>query len=135
MKPPIFLIGTLLLLVAGVATAQSPPAKEPAVAQIIVLDVGPNPSAAIPKLIDMMKRGNALAQKTGNHGKARLWVNTFAGPQAGTLIVVIETPSLGLLAADGAKMRMDPEWAKLFADVEATGFKVLSESLATEVPF
>lgn len=136
MKRTILLIGTVLLLVAGVTGAQSPPmSKEPAVAQVIVLDVGPNPSVAVPKLVEMMKRGNALAQKTGNHGKARLWVNSFAGPEAGKFVVVIETPSLSLMAADGTKMRMDPEWNKLFADIEASGIKVLSESLATEVPF
>ena len=135
MKRPVFVIAASLLLATGVATAQSPPAKEPAVAQIIVLDVGPRPGTVVPKLIELMKRGNAIAQKTGNHGKARLWANSFAGPEAGKVIVVIETPSLSLMAADGVKMRTDPEWTKLFADAETLGFKVVSESLATEIPF
>jgi hypothetical protein len=135
MKRAILLIGAVLLLVGAVAGAQSPAGKEPAVAQIIVLDVGPSPGVAIPKLIEMVKRGNALAQKSGNHGKARVWINSFAGPEAGKVIVVIETPSLSLMAADGARMRTDPEWNKLFADLDASGFKVVSESLATEIPF
>ncbi len=57
------------------------------------------------------------------------------GLRPAKLIVVIETSSLSSMAADGVKMRADPEWTKLFADIEASGIKVVSESLATEIPF
>jgi hypothetical protein len=135
MKRNTILVGTLLLLAAGTGMAQSaPPSAEPAVTQIIVLDVGPNTTAAVPKLIDIMKRADTIAQKIGNRGKARLWALTFAGDNSGKFVIAVESPNLGAMAADSAKMRATPEWQKLIADVDESGFKVVSQSLAMEVP-
>ena len=80
-----------------------------------------------------MKRADAIAQKVGNRGKARLWALTLAGDNSGKFVIAVESPNLGAMAADSAKMRATPEWQKLIAEVDDSGFKVVSQSLAMEV--
>jgi hypothetical protein len=127
-------IGALMLFVSGLALAQSPP-PQPAVMEVIIVDVGDNVAMGVPKLVDIMKRGSAIAQKAGTHGKARLWALTWAGSESGRFAITIETPNLSVLAADGPKMQASPEWQKMLADFSAAGFKVVSESLTTEVSY
>ena len=134
MHPRTLLIGALLLLASALTVAQSPAPAGPAVLEIIIVETGTNVPAAVPKLVEMMKRANGIAQKMGSHGKARLWSMVWAGPNAGHFVIAVESPNLGVVATDGAKMQMSPEWQKMVADFSAAGFKVVSQSLAMEVP-
>jgi hypothetical protein len=135
MKHNRILIGVLMLCAMTTALAQSPPNANPPVIEIIVVDVGANVPAAVPKLIDIMKKAKAIATKAGTKGSARLWAANWAGPDSGRFIIAVENPSLGVMAADGPKMQTSPEWQKLIADFYAAGFKVVSQSLLMEVPY
>jgi hypothetical protein len=133
MHKMIALIGTLTLLVVTAAAAQTPPAGAPHVTQVIVLQM-PNGSS-IPKLVDIAKRAQVIAMKAGSTGKARLWNLAFAGPEAGHVIIAVEFPSMAAFAESGAKLQTNPEWQKMNADAEAIGVKVVSASLAVEIPY
>jgi len=76
--------------------------------------------------------GQALLKKKGSQGQIRMWVATFAGPNAGSVIVSVEYPNLEALAKDTALMRSD---ADLRAWLEGLGKirKIVSDSIYEEI--
>ena len=76
--------------------------------------------------------GQALLKKKGSQGQLRMWVGTFAGPNAGSVIVSVEYPNLEALAKETALMRGD---ADLRAWLEGLGKirKIVSDSIYEEV--
>jgi hypothetical protein len=85
------------------------------------------------KFSDLVNRSNAITSKLGSTGKLRTWATTWAGDGTGRVVVTIEYPSLVSLADSGAKVDASPEFQKWLADARASGIKVLSESLVTEL--
>src|SRR5262245_36242062 len=75
--------------------------------------------------------GQALLKKKGSAGVIRMWVATFAGDNAGTVIVSVEYPNLDALAKDTGLMRSD---ADLRAWLEGLGKlrKIISDSIYEE---
>ncbi len=67
-------------------------------------------------------------QRQGAH-----WISAFSGQNAGSIIVVIEYPSLSALAQSTEKMRGSPEWQQLVADGEAASLKRVSDSIIVEI--
>jgi hypothetical protein len=110
-------------------SSAAPPAAAPHVTEIIVLDVG----AHMQKLLELSKRMEAIQTKYQSTGKARIWEGSWAGSEAGRVIVTVEYPSLRSLAESQDRTRGVPELEALFAEVDASGIKVLSDSLVTEV--
>ena len=120
-----FVVGAIMTAVSSAA----PPAAAPHVTEVIVLDVG----AHMQKLLELSKRMEAIQTKFQGTGKARIWQGSWAGSEAGRVIVTVEFPSLRSLAESEDRTRGVPELEALFAEVDASGIKVLSDSLVTEV--
>jgi hypothetical protein len=128
-KAKILLVASFMIAVVSAGSSAAPPAGPPHVSNVVVLDVGAN----MQKFIDLSHRMDALTAKLQSTGKARFWDTTWAGSNAGHLVVVVEYPSLASMAASQEKMMASPEYAKWIADAEASGIKVVSQSLLTEV--
>jgi uncharacterized protein (DUF1330 family) len=128
MKP--FLMIVLLAFTFSIAPAATPPADAgPPVTHVIVLDVGKD----MPKFLELNKRMGEIAQKYGDAGKARFWINAIAGPESGTVIVTVEYPSMVAFAQSTAKVQASPEYQKFMADAQATSIKQISNSIVVEM--
>lgn len=120
---------TMLALLAAAAPAASPPNAGPAVSEVLVFDVGGN----LEKFMALSKRADSIAQKSGSSGKARTWISAYAGPNSGSVVVVVEYPSMVALAESTTKMRATPEWRQLVADAQSSSIKVVSDSIVVEL--
>jgi hypothetical protein len=130
LKNPIALVLVASFMVEAVTTVSSAaPPPAPRVTQVIVLDVG----AHMQKFLEFARRMDAIQTKYQSAGKARVWQSTWAGSEAGRVIVTVEYPSLRSLAESDDKTRGAPELATLIGELDASGIKVLSDSLVTEV--
>lgn len=128
MKTSIVLVASFMVAaVTTVSSAAPPPA--PHVTEVIVLDVGVH----MQKFLELARRMDAIQAKYKSTGKVHIWQGSWAGSDAGHVIVTVEYPSLHSLAESEDRSRGAPEFAPLFADLDASGIKVLSESLVTEV--
>lgn len=135
MQRIILLTSLLLLTCAATTSAQSPATKPPVVTIVIVLK-HPDPSPAnVAKLIAALGRARTVAASLHDPGKARLHESTFAGDGAGTFIVTVEYPSLQAMAEAEPRTRASAEWQQVIGGVMASGFKPVSQSLVTEVPY
>jgi hypothetical protein len=117
----------MVAAVTAVSSAAPPPA--PHVTEVIVLDVG----AHMQKFLELARRMDAIQAKYQGTGKVHIWQGSWAGNESGHVIVTVEYPSLLSLAESGDRTRGAPELVPFFADLDASGIKVLSESLVTEV--
>jgi hypothetical protein len=128
LKTPIVLVASFMVaVVTAVSSAAPPPA--PHVTEVIVLDVG----AHMQKFLELTKRMDAIQSKYQSTGKAHIWQGSWAGSESGHVIVTVEYPSLLSLAQSEDRTRGAPELASLIAELDASGIRVLSESLVTEV--
>jgi hypothetical protein len=135
MRKNILLTSLFLLATALTASAQTPPAKPPMVTIVIVLK-NPDPSPAnVAKLMAALGKARTVAVSLHNPGKARLYAATFAGDEAGTFIVTVEFPSLQALGEADPRMQASAEWQKVIGELMGSGFKPVSQSLVTEVPY
>ena len=82
-----------------------------------------------------MGKARTVAASLHDPGKARLHASTFAGDGAGTYIVTVEYPSLQAMAEAQPRTQASAEWQQVIAGLMASGFKPVSESLVTEVPY
>lgn len=65
--------------------------------------------------LEQLEKGREIMKRIGVPYQIRLWQGTFAGPNAGSIVVVIEYSSLAALADADAKTRADKEfqtWVK-----------------------
>ena len=64
----------------------------------------------------------------------RIFQATLAGPNVGTLSIVIDHPSLVAFAANNAKQQADAEWQSWIGDLNKAGIRQLvSNSIVVEV--
>ena len=129
MKAQILLVASFMVALISADSSAAPPAGPPRVSEVIVLDVGAN----MAKFADLSHRMDAITTKYQSTAKVHFWDTTFAGNNAGHLVVVVEYPSLLSMAQSQEKVMGSPEYAKWIADVQASGIKVVSQSLLTEV--
>ena len=108
------------LLCAGMANAST--------MRVVVVEVSDVAAYSKALLVD----GQALLKKKGSPGQIRLWVGTFAGESAGSIIVSVEYPNLEALVKDTAMMRSD---AELRAWLDGLGKirKIVSDSIYEEM--
>jgi hypothetical protein len=124
----LFAASAIFAAATAVPSAAQTPAT-PHVTEVIVLDVGAN----MQKLNDLSKRVDAIMRQLKVTSTVRYYMSTWAGSGAGQVIVTVEYPSLTSLAQSVAKLNASSEFQKWEADVQASGIKVLSESLVTEL--
>lgn len=135
MQRIMLLTSLLLLTCAATTSAQSPTTKPPVVTMVIVLK-HPDPSPAnVAKLIAALAKARTVAASLHDPGNARLHESTFSGEGAGTYIITVEYPSLQAMAEAEPRMEASAEWRQAIGGVMASGFKPVSQSLVTEVPF
>jgi hypothetical protein len=130
------LLSSLVILAAAVTgSAQTPAAKPPGVTIVIVLQ-NPNSSPAnVAKLVAGLAKARKIAATYKDPGKARLYASTYAGNEAGSFVITVEYPSMLAMAQAEGRMQASKEWQDMVAEVMATGFKPVSQSLVTEVPY
>jgi len=95
-KVTVFSVVVVLLLCAlsSAAFAQKGPVSR-------VLTVKTDNLASYMQQLD---KGKQMMKSMGLQGQLRVWRAQFAGPEAGTVVVVLEYPSLAALASDYSKM-------------------------------
>jgi hypothetical protein len=79
-----------------------------------------------------LDKGRAMMKRLGLSVQTRAWRATFAGPQAGTLIVSQEYPSFAAFAAGAAKTAGDPEFSQWLKNLDKLR-KIASDSLYQEL--
>jgi hypothetical protein len=77
-------------------------------------------------------RGQALIKKLGGSAIIRVWRARFAGPDAGTTVVSLESPDMITFANDEKRVTETAEYQSWLKDLAKTR-KVLSDSLYDEM--
>lgn len=108
-----------LLVFAGDAQA--------AVSRVIVVETADSAGY----LRDLAKV-QAMNARLGNKSVIRSWRARFAGPETGSLVVVIEYDDMNDFAASDTKLRADPEFQALQKEMAKTR-KIVSDSLYDEL--
>jgi hypothetical protein len=85
----------------------------------------------VPAYVAEIEKGKQLQKSIGLSGQTRVWQARFAGPEAGTVVVSIEYPSLAAFAADSAKADASADyqnWLKGLSKIRT----IVSDSLYNE---
>ena len=121
---------TLLATVVGVPAVSAAQAEGPAVRQVILIEVQPGQLDAY---LQRQPQAAAIQKRLGVPA-ARIFQATLAGPNTGTLSIVIDHPSLAAFAANNAKQQADAEWQSWIDELNKAGIRQLvSNSLVVEV--
>ena len=131
MKTQAVFLASLMAAAVTTVSSAAPPTPAPRVTEVIVLDVGSH----MQKLLEIARKIDALGVKYHDAGKARIWQSSLAGSDTGRVVVTIEYPSLLSYAQSDDRTRAGAaEYAPVFAELDASGIKILSDSLVQEVP-
>ncbi len=122
-------IGLALVLTFGLAPNDAVAQDAPAVNNVLFIDVGGD----LPKFQELFTRATAIREKYGSTGTGRVWFATLAGPNTGSVVVVLEFPSMVSMAQTNAKVFPSPEWQQFLADFNAAGMRVVSNQALVEV--
>ena len=121
---------TLLGALVGLPSVAAAQADGPAVRQVILVQVEPGQLDAY---LARQPQARAIQERLGLPAP-RIFQATFAGPDAGTLSIVIDHPSLAAFAANNAKQGADSEWQSWIDELNKAGIRQLvSNSLVVEV--
>jgi hypothetical protein len=74
----------------------------------------------------------AATKRLGSNATIRAWRARYAGPDAGTIVVSIESPDLATFVADTAKFETDAEYASLIKGLDSLR-TIVSDSLYDEL--
>ncbi|HZF16406.1 MAG TPA: hypothetical protein VE046_10725 [Steroidobacteraceae bacterium] len=113
------LVAALSVLFAGTASATT--------LRVIVVQ-----TTDVAGYVKSLQEGQAVLKAKGGTGTIRAWVATFAGSEAGSVIVSVEYPSLEALAKDTAMMKSDAE-LKAWMQKLGTMRKIVSDSIYEEL--
>jgi hypothetical protein len=79
-----------------------------------------------------LDKGKVILKRLGVSVQTRAWRATFAGPEAGALIVSQEYPSFAAFADGAAKAAADPEFSQWIKSLDKLR-KIASDSLYQEL--
>jgi hypothetical protein len=79
-----------------------------------------------------LDKGKVMMKRLGVSVQIRAWRATFAGPEAGALIVSQEYPNFAAFAASMGKTAADPEFAEWLKNLDKVR-KIVSDSLYQEL--
>jgi ABC-type sugar transport system substrate-binding protein len=82
--------------------------------------------------VQALESNKEILKKLGLPAQTRVWQATFAGPQAGTIVVVIEYPNLAALADADAKTRADKDYQAWLKSAEKIR-TIVSDSIYKEL--
>ena len=81
--------------------------------------------------VKALEDGKALRKRKGSVGEIRVWRATYAGDDAGTVVVSIEYPNLEALAKDNALFQSDAEMRAWLQGLDKIR-KIVSDSIYEE---
>ncbi len=131
-------VNRTILIVLGLALALAtfsfPAAADhheggPAVINVLTFDVGTDAA----QFIAFTQRANKIQKKIGGQGEQRVWAPMFGDQVAGVVIVTVEYPNFVAMAQSQTKSAASGEWQAFVQDVEASGIRLVSNSVATDV--
>ena len=121
---------TLLAVLVGLPAVSAAQAEGPAVRQVILVEVQPGQLGAY-----LQRNAQALAiRRRLGVPASRIFQAAFAGPNTGTISIVIDHPSLAAFAANNAKRQADPEWQSWIEELNKAGIsRLVSNSLLVDL--
>jgi hypothetical protein len=114
-------------LIALVASVLFVGAAHATTARVVVVQ-----TSDVAAYVKALQEGQALLKSKGSSAQIHAWVARYAGPEAGSIIVTVEYPSLEALAKDDAMMRNDADlraWLERLAKIR----KIVSDSIYEEL--
>ena len=124
MARKIALVSLAVALVMGLSGAAF--AQKATVLRVIVVKTD-----NLPAYVEALGKGNDLLKKLGSSAVIRVWQARFAGPEAGSVVVSIEYPSMSAFTADYNKTNSSAEyqeWLKGLNKIRT----IVSDSLYNE---
>jgi len=112
------LVAALLVVAAGSASAGT--------LRVIVVE-----TQDVGAYVKALHDADALRKKKGFTGQIRVWRATYAGDDAGAVVVSIEYPNLEALAKDNAMMQSDAEMRTWLQGLDKLR-KIVSDSIYEE---
>jgi hypothetical protein len=101
-------------------------------AQATVLRVVTVETDQVSTYVKEIEHGRAILKRLGSSAVLRVWRAHFAGPNAGSVVVSLEYPSMVVLAQDEAKAYADTEYTSWLGGM-AKIRKVVSDSVYDEM--
>jgi len=118
----VFVVLALMLGMSGAAFAQ-----KTTVLRVVVIKTD-NVAAYLQEI----EKGREIMKKIGVTSQTRVWQATFAGPNAGSVVVGIEYPSLAAFADGYAKISADKDYQAWLKGLEKIR-TIVSDSLYKEL--
>jgi hypothetical protein len=115
----------LLTLCLGISNAAF--AQKTAVQRVVVVKTD-----NVAAYVQAIARGKEIQTKLGINIPTRIWQGTFAGPNAGTVVVTIEFPDMGTLAQDYTKLNADSDYQAWLKDLDKIR-TIVSDSIYKEL--
>lgn len=115
----------VLVLILGMSSAAF--AQKSTVLRVVVIKTD-----NVPAYLQLLEKGKEIQKKLGYAPQLRVWRATLAGPDAGTIVVAIEYPSLAAYADADAKLRADKDYQDWLRDLDKIR-TIVSESIYKEL--
>src|SRR5258708_9483031 len=107
----------------GLIASLSAVAADTAVWRVIVVQTGD-----VPGYVHEVETLQALLKKAGQPATVRVWRATFAGAEAGSIVVTVEVPNLAAIAKIDDLVRTNPDVAAEMKKINGMR-KIVSDSL------
>jgi len=117
------IISAALAGILGLVASFAAPAADPSVLRVIVVQ-----TADVPGYVHEVETLQALLKKAGVAATLRVWRATFAGVDAGSIVVSVEVPNLAGIAKIDETVRTNPEVAAEMKKINGMR-KIVSDSL------
>ena len=116
-------IGAAFMGVLGLIASLSAAAADSAVSRVSVVQ-----TADVPGYVHEVETLQALLKKAGVAATLRVWRATYAGVDAGSIVVIVEVPNLAGIAKVEDTIRSNPDLAAEMKKINAMR-KIVSDSL------
>ena len=114
----------IFLLVCAASSAAL--AQKATILRVVTIKTD-NPTAYVQEI----EKGRQVMKSLGVQATTRVWQARFAGPEAGTIVVSIEYPSMAAFADAYAKTNASSDYQNWVKDLDKVR-KIVSDSLYTE---
>ena len=118
----VFVVLALMLAMSSAAFAQ-----KTTVARVVVVKTD-----NVAAYLQALETSKEILKKLGITSQIRVWQATFAGPQAGSIVVAIEYPNMAALADADAKTRTDKDYVAWLKNLEKIR-TIVSDSIYKEL--
>ncbi len=120
------IVMTFALLIVAFALSSTVFAQKSTVLRVLVIKTD-----NVAGYVQELDKGQALLKKLGVQETLRVWQARFAGPEAGSVVVSIEFPSMSALVDSDTKTSANSEYKEWLKGLDKIR-KIVSDSLYTE---